>query len=130
MEIINRKSKAILMSTSRSKGRVYMTIKDKKVYFTVAVARMCELNENLFVHFINDENDWRFFVNDDADGFKMSFQKDRGGYFISNVGLVNMILSSYGFKNAKRFSVEQTDLFQDKCPIYKITLDNVSTVDR
>lgn len=125
MNVINKKSIEVVNNGGRAITRSYILVKEKSIYFTAAIARECGLEVGLYVHFINDESDWRFYVNDDPDGFKLTPKVWSGGFHISNTGLTKMILKSMGFNKEKRFAVIKTDLHVDKCPIYILSAKNV-----
>lgn len=128
MKVINRKSIEIVLNGGRATTRKYIVIEKRRIYFTAAITRLCELKTGLYVHFLNEGSDWDFYVNDDPDGFKLTPVVSKGGFHINNTGLTTMILKSTGFNKAKRFAVVKTDLFQDRSPVFKLSLENVSTV--
>lgn len=121
MEVINRKSKQVVINGGRSVTRMYVSVEFNKIYFTSTVSRLCELGKGLYVHFLNDGGDWQFFINDDEDGFKLTPVKQKNGYHVTNVGLVNMILKSTGHKAPKKFHIEKTNTIHDKCPVFSLT---------
>lgn len=125
MNVINKKSIEVKNNGGRAITRSYVLVKEKCIYFTAAIARECELEVGLYVHFINDESDWRFYVNDDPDGFKLTPNNWSGGFNIGNTGLTKMMLKSLGFSKEKRLSVIKTDLQVDKCRIFLLSNKNV-----
>lgn len=133
MKIINRFSTEVLVKKSRNQQRHFVTVGNRVVYFTVMTALFCGIKEGSFIQFMNEGNDWQFYVNDDTDGFVPirvdSVKNEKHSYRICNDGLVNMILSSTGFKKKKRFSVKKTELFQDRSPIFQLSLEDVPTIN-
>jgi hypothetical protein len=125
MNVINRKSKELTLHGGRAKTRLYVSVSDRYVYFTSAVSKVCELGAGLYVHFINDGSEWSFYVDDDSDGFKLNSMAKSNAYFISNSGLCHMILKSLGVKTEKRLMVEATKIIHDKCPVFKLSNENV-----
>ncbi len=130
MNIINRKSKEVIVSGNRAVSRSYISIENGQIYFTAAISRICELQVGLFIHFLNEGSDWRFYVNDNPDGFKLTPVISKNGFHITSAGLTNLILKSTGFNKQKRFSVIPTDNYQDKCRIFSLSLENVSNTSR
>lgn len=134
MKVINRKSKELVIKRDITGQKFFISVSGKNVFFTAMTALLCGLNENTYVHFLNDEAEWSFYTNDDKDGFKLSVSSKKyytnPSYRINNCGLVNMILKSTGFHKAKRFTIVKTDQYQDRSPIFKLSLDNVSTSSR
>lgn len=130
MNLINRKSKELVLHGGRAKTRLYVSLNRNHIYFTSSVSRLCEMQVGLYVHFMNEGSDWNFYLNDDTDGFKLCFIKSKGGYMIANTGLTQMMLKSFGVKDEKRLSIEPTNIMQDKCPVFKLSFDEVSNVIR
>lgn len=94
MEIGNRKHKDIVQ---RSRGKVMVTVKADKMYFTKAAVEECNLKVGKFVHFLSNGKDWSFIQNDDADGF--SIVSDGGqkmGFVVNSRGLVAMFAKQTG----------------------------------
>ncbi len=117
MKEINRRTPELALYGGRAKTRMYIHISLRRIYFTAAVSRLCEMEVGLY-------------VNDDVDGFKLTPIKQKNALQITNSGLVNMILKSVGIKDEKRFALERTNTMIDKCPVFKLSFDNVPTVIR
>lgn len=131
MNKINLKSKEVKLNNGRSLTRNYVSIEAGiRLYFTAAACRMCEITKGSRITFLNDGAEWRFYVDDDPDGFEATFPQKKGGAHVCNSGLVRMILSSWGFTKNKRASIKKTPQFHDSCPIYMLSLEDVSTVIR
>lgn len=134
MKVINRKSIEVVNAGGRAVQRFYLTVADRQLIFTAAVVRFCELKPGSFVHFLNDAERWEFFVSDDPDGFKLvetsRNNQPRKALRICSSGLVSMILTSNGFKKSKRFAIVKTDRMHDHAPIFRLSLENVSTSNR
>lgn len=128
MKLINRNSEEIIMAGGRSISRQYIIVEKYRIYFTAAATRVCRLKEGMFVQFLNEGDQWNFFINDDPEGFKLSPVRAKKAFNINNTGLSAMILKSMNFKDKKRFSVERTEIIQDHCPVFKLSLKNVPVV--
>lgn len=126
MTIINRKSPELASNRKLSKMPVHINVGGKAVYFTSMAANLTGLGEGKFIQFINDGNEWSFYVNEDTDGFEAKRADKRGNSRrIHNSGLVVMILKSFGFKNSKIFYIEKTAMTKDNCPIFKMIINKV-----
>jgi len=129
MKVINRKTVEVVNNKSRALRKVYLSLSKNVVYFTSVASDLCGLSDNSYVNFINDGDEWRFFVNDDTDGFKACIVNKVGKrpcYRLHNSGLVNMILKSTGhLQKTKRFVIEKTGTFQDRSPIFRLSQNNI-----
>lgn len=124
MNIINRKSKEIVIERRIAYKPMHINVGRRACMFTSLACDICGVKEGKFVQFINEGNEWSFFVNNDEDGFKpLLVQKKGNAHRINSSGLCVMILKSYGFKNSKKFAIEKTTAVKDGSPIYKLTLN-------
>jgi hypothetical protein len=76
IEVINKNHEAI---TTRRKTKIKSFIKfhnDKEIIFSQTAIRELGLAAGMYVHFVNEDSDWLFYVNDDPDGFEI--KKARG----------------------------------------------------
>jgi hypothetical protein len=133
MQAINRKSKEVILNGGRSVQRTYISIEsNRRLYFARAAALLCGIELGLYIHFLNDGHVWRFYINDDPDGFKITPVNSKGGFHISSSGLVNMILKSWNLdlRHNKRVAVCKTNIIHDHLEVFELSLENVSTVVR
>ena len=87
MKTINRESKEVLLGGGRAGQRFYILVEEYRIYFTAAITRFCELQEGLYVHFLNDGAIWNFYVNDDPEGFKLTPVRSKGGFHFKIYGV-------------------------------------------
>jgi hypothetical protein len=121
MKTINRKSIEIVNGHKRAQQRLFVTVSDCSVFFSAAIVRMCGIQKDQYVHFMNDGNQWDFYVNDDPDGFKFTFKRGhREELKITNTALCKMILKSFGHAAGKRFGVHNTNRFLDNNPVFRL----------
>lgn len=71
MELINAKSDIVNGFKRNKRGVDNINITKYGAYISKNFCRANRLKHNKFAHFINDGPDWKFFVNDDADGFML-----------------------------------------------------------
>lgn len=120
MELVNKKSMAIKNGTGRAAQRHYVAVREKGLYFTVAIAREVPLRIGEYVHFMNEGNRWQFFVNDDKDGFPLTPVIKKGGFNITSSALAKLIQKTTGYTTTKNYEVRKTGGEQDKCPIFEL----------
>ena len=122
MNVINRKTKEIRLQHGKFLNNQYLTIDAQhKIYITKGACTLCDLTINDYVHFLNEDDDWRFYVDDNADGFKPTPVATKGGVNINHKGLTRMILKSTGFPQGKRFYVQKTNTLHDRCPVFRLS---------
>lgn len=125
MEIINKRHEDLRLSR-RTTSMPYMRIANaKEIMFSVYATRWLGLEKGLYVHFINDDNDWFFFVNDDADGFEIQFRPAKNHSFLFNTHLVKLFLNRTNRNIGDNFFLEKTNRAKIKgCEIIKICTEN------
>lgn len=120
MELLNRVTIKEKYGTGKSRSRKHISISDKCMYFTAQVVKDCGIRPGEFMHFLNEGDKWRFYTNDDSEGFLITPVVSKGGCHITHSVLCSRILKTTGFKNSKRFDVKETGQEQDKCKVYEI----------
>lgn len=121
MQEINRFSKEVILFSKRSIRFNHINVdeKDRNIYFTKPIVLLCGLKAGEYVHFLNDYTDWKFYSNDNTDGFRLSHNKQC--LRITNIALSRLILKTTGFNKKKHFYVKKTNMEVDKCPVFKLT---------
>lgn len=118
MEIINRMSPGIL---TRDKEANWATInKNGRIYFTAPIARVCELKDGLFMHFMFDGKHWHFFTNDDSNGFKVRGNSLKAGAEIKSGRLVKKLTDG---KEITRMFITKTKITQDHNELFRIKFE-------
>lgn len=118
---INRKSKEIINYTGHSLKNIYLTVKDDhSMYLPKAVVLFCDIVEGDYMHFLNDGKEWRFYFNDNEDGFPLRKGNSKGGLFLCSVPLARMILKSMGYTKSKTFRISKTGAWHDRCPVFEL----------
>ncbi len=128
--IINKKSPEILKYRRYGTGAdSFLRVYDTRMYFTSTAAEMCDMKIGYYAHFVNDEKDWSFYVDDDKDGFIISEGQDgrnKGNIKAKNicdVGLIRMFRATTGFSHDMSFNIEKTNALHDGCPLFKINTE-------
>ena len=121
MNVINRKSKEVIESTAFKLKHIYVTMEEYRLYFTGGAVCFCELKAGEYVHFLNDGVEWRFYCNDDPDGFQLTPIRSKPGLHLTSAGLINMIRKSTGFKTGRKsFIIEKTGAMHDRCEVFRL----------
>jgi hypothetical protein len=123
IEIINRKHPKIL-ELSKSRGSVYVSIiEDKEMYFTSRAAVELDLKVDKYLHFMNDGQEWKFYQNDNPDGFPLTADSTANSYAVkvSSRGLIQMFRKSTGFTDKRvRLLLHHTDQIVNGCKVIEI----------
>ena len=120
MTIIKKKSPEVdAMRRVRSR-QDSVTINRQQLYFSKSFIVGNKFKAGQYVSFINDGDDWRFFVSDDADGFVLKPEsRGRKGVYIQDGGLVGLIRKSTGVPAGKlTFPIEKTFTTQNGNTVY------------
>ncbi len=120
--IINQNHPEIIESKS-GKNNSYATVKETGIYFTNAAAKKYKLIAGKYLHFMNEKTQWRFFQNDDPDGFLLQAdsKKNCEAVFISNKALAMMFKKAVRQKKiSARYSLMQTTARQNGSPVIEI----------
>lgn len=72
MEIIDKKHDAITVNKTVNQSSFIKFHTDKEIFFTGMAAKKYGLKSGLYVHFVNDDDQWLFYVDDNPDGFELS----------------------------------------------------------
>lgn len=121
MELINIKSEAIIALTGSGRKVEMLSVKRGTVYFSRSFCVANKIKAGQFMHFINDDSDWKFFVNNDKDGFPLiNDTKKNGALVIFNSALTHLIRRSTKKIGAVSFPIEGTVLEQGGKKIFMI----------
>ena len=104
---------------SIAQNHINVNCGDKNIYFTKSIVLMCGLKPGEYVHFLNDYTDWKFYSNDNPDGFKLNANKVC--LRITNIALARLILKTTGFNMKKNFYVKKTNIVIDNCPVFQLS---------
>ena len=116
MPIVNKTHPEIIASR-RAKGIIYLTIRPKEIYFPKQVCSWLGIEKGKYIHFINDGSSWSFFINDDPDGFEVTFDK---GFKIASSALAGMFKRSTKRTWGDRMLVTKTKSIVKDSNIYEI----------
>lgn len=113
MEIINKKHKDITVNKSLN-GKTFIKFhNEKQIYFSITAVKELGLGPGLFLHAVNDENRWFFYVNNDNDGFQLTQQSDRNTIDIFNQALIQLFLKRTNHRLPCKFPLKLTGNKQD-----------------
>lgn len=105
MEIINRKS----LSHARNPPELYL--KEDRIYFNLAAVKAFNLEAGKYLHFINDDNQWHFYMDEDQDGFNLvNVDKNHPGLAIGSRPLVRLICKTMGIEKGAHIDLRKTEI--------------------
>lgn len=125
MKIINKKSPEVEALRSRGKSSnklATVTLSRREVYFSKYFVVTHKLKAGQFVNFLNEGDDWRFYISSDKDGFELqTMNRSRQGLVIGDAALLQLMLKTMGLALGKyRFEVVKTKTTQEGYPVYWI----------
>jgi hypothetical protein len=88
MEVIDKSHDEITTNRTVDNKQFIKILDKRKLMFSAMACRKLGLEANLKVHFINDDNEWWFWIDSDKDGFQLSPQTGNPGLWIHNAALV------------------------------------------
>lgn len=87
----------------------FVSVSDRGLVFSKSACRLCDMAAGKFIHFINDESFWFFYIGEEVDGFKIlnnSFSK--GNLLIAHSALAGMFMKSTGARPGNRYLIHAT----------------------
>ena len=122
MEIINKQHDEITFN-QRVELAEYLRVERKEFYFSAA----CNLNlgiiAGLFMHFINDDDRWLFYLNDETDGFPTLVRPNKNSCIITNASLCSLFLRRTRCGSGTKFPIKMTEAKINNNPIYEILIN-------
>ena len=122
MEIINKQHEDITFN-QRVELAEYLRVEKKEFYFSAA----CNLNlgiiPGLFMHFINDDDRWLFYLNSEDDGFKTIARSGKNSALVVNVSLCSLFLRRTRCGAGTKFPIKKTEAKINNNPIYEILIN-------
>lgn len=122
MKILKKNSPEVEAMRSRQK-KVLETITiydNRRIFFSKAFVLNNGIKAGQYVHFINDKDDWRFYICDEKDGWLLVKQKrDKWNVQIQDSGIVRLMQKSLELVNSKfTFPVVKTFTTQNEHPVF------------
>jgi hypothetical protein len=128
MEIINKRHEQIFKN-ERVELASYIRFDESgdKIYFSAGAAREFGLQPGLTAHFINDENHWLFYCDDDKDGFKLFGRKNKKAIEIFNASLVNLFVKRNRVHLPSKYPLKLSNAKLDGKQLIEINLNKQMT---
>lgn len=124
MEIINKKHKEIFKN--RNNGKRFIKFQsDKTIYISSKAVIDFELRAGLFLNFINDNDVWMFYADENKDGFQLFDRFDGLGknmYIFSNP-LISLFMKRTRCSLPCSFLLTKLDSKVNDCPLIKIEIN-------
>lgn len=88
MEVINKSHEKIFIN-ERTHLASYIKFNNKKaIYFSSGASREFGLRAGLNINFINDEDEWLFYLDNNEDGFELLEREDKNAVILCNAPLI------------------------------------------
>lgn len=121
MQIVNLNNPTIKAFSRGGKKVVQMRVSERQIAFTRPFCVSNKIVAGQYVHFINDGADWKFYINQDKDGFQLiSDRHRRGGLILCNIALCHMLRKSTGMLSPASFPIEPTKMHQNGKQVFMI----------
>lgn len=122
METINRFHKEIKQNT-RVTLKNYMRLDKKMLYFSASCNLELGILPTLNIHFINDDDRWFFYVNNDEDGFYLTELNGKNACAAINSTLSNLFKKRTRCADGTKFPVVITPNKIKDHHIYEIKIN-------
>lgn len=108
METINKLHKEITSNQRLDLAAYFKISNDRTIYFSAKAADDFGLFPGLYMHFMNDEDRWYFYCNNEEDGFKIIERLEKNSVIICSKSLVHLIIKRMNISIGTRFPIELT----------------------
>ena len=101
-------------------SKIYISVDFKRIYFTAACSRFCQLTTGQHITFFNEGDTWHF-CKTEEDDFTLTPVIAKGVFHITSAGLCGMMLRSMGHWKMKKLAVVITKQAVNGFPLYNIS---------
>ena len=124
MEIIN-KSHHQIRSNKRVDLAAYFKVERSKkaIYFSTGAADQYGIMPGIRVNFINDDDDWFFYCDNNKDGFLLTNRSGKKAGLLCDTSLVHLFLKRTRTSPETKFPITLTKNEVYGCPVFKIELN-------
>lgn len=95
---------------------------DNEIHFSSKAVRDLKLQIGSYVHFINQDDEWFFYVNYDQDGFCIQDSNRRNNVSIFNGSLIKLFMKRTGREVPIKYPITETKMEQNGSTVYKIEI--------
>jgi len=128
--VINRTTPEIVVN-NRHSGLDFISIDEKGFYFPKQISFSIKAATNKYIHFINDDDYWAFYVNEDKDGFP--FSMDKQSYRVNDRALSRLFLRTTNRECGDRLLVKYTKAKHNGGYLYEIhtkeSVEQITTLE-
>lgn len=124
MEVINRTHDKIT-SNKRVDLAAYFKIESEKALYLSSGFADGEINPYHFIHFINDDERWLFYCNEDNDGFTLTQRKPKKCLLICSASLVALFIKRTKHSVGSKFLIRKTESVKNDAPIFEIMFNKI-----
>lgn len=124
MEVINKSHDKIFIN-ERVHLASYIKFNNKKaIYFSSGASREFGLLAGLNINFINDEDEWLFYLDNNEDGFELIEREDKNAVILCNAPLIELFLKRTRCGIPCKFPLRKTNIELDGHKVIKIDIKN------
>ncbi len=124
MEVINKSHEKIFVN-ERVHLSSYVSFNNRKaIYFSAGASRELGMKAGMKVNFINDEDMWMFYLDNNEDGFELVEREDKNAVLLCNAPLIELFLKRTRCGIPSKFPLRLTNAEVDGHKIIKIDLLN------
>jgi len=122
MIILKKKSPEVEAMRRTKANQDSVTLSRQELYFSKSFTVANRIKEGQYVSFLNDGDDWRFYVSNDKDGFLLKpLNRGRQGLYIQDGAIVNLIRRTILMPAGKlKFPIQKTMTKQENNIVYWI----------
>lgn len=124
MIVLKKKSPEVEAMRRTRSSQDTITLNRQELYFSKSFAVGNRIKAGQFISFLNDGDDWRFYVSDDKDGFLLkAVNRGRQGIYIQDGAIVALIRRTISMPLGKlKFPIQKTMTKQDNNIVYWILI--------
>lgn len=123
MEVINKRHSDIEFKKKLDNVPYINFYNENEIHFSARAVEKLKILIGTYAHFINDNENWFFYVNNDKDGFSIQASNRRYATCICNGSLVRLFLKRTGREVPVKYPLTITKMEHETNPIFKIELN-------
>lgn len=122
MEVINRLHKGIKQNQRLTLSN-NVRVERKMFKFSAGCGLELGIVGGLYMHFINDDDKWLFYINSEKDGFPITSVHNKNATMVTNSSLCQMFFKKTRCSENCKFPVRITDAKVKDAPVYEILIN-------
>jgi len=123
MEVINKNHSSILFNKRLEKVAYINFYNENEIHFSSCAVRDLKIRIGSYVHFINEDDEWFFYINNDKDGFCVQDSNRRNNVSIYNGSLIKLFMKRTGRTWPVKYPLKETKMEQHESMVFKIEIN-------